>query len=221
MVKVVSRRAFTNIGVTLSIAFASLLTACTGKEVPFLGSDEPFTFELDEPFTFELDELEYMNELTREELNERLRELAEKQNELEFVESAMCYAPYEGEIAYTPLPCSTCSAKAQMTDWQIESLERIQAIVNEMISEGFDVKLDVTISCKKCADEYSARFLTSFGIRFTDDTDYHMVETSYAEDYEILLAFLRGEEFYADTVGLSFPLHQRQGVIKKMTGLTV
>jgi len=205
MVKDISRRAFMSIGVAVSIAFSTLLAACTGRVA----------------YSFELDELEYMNELTREELNERLRELAEKQNELEFVESAMCYAPYEGEIKYTPLPCSTCSAKAQMTDWQIESLERIQAIVNEMISEGFDVKLDVTISCKKCADEYSARFLTSFGIRFTDDTDYHMVETSYAEDYEILLAFLRGEEFYADTVGLSFPLHQRQGVIKKMTGLTV
>ncbi|MCL2529466.1 MAG: hypothetical protein FWE41_03945 [Coriobacteriia bacterium] len=203
MVKDISRRAFMKIGVALSVAFSGLLAACTGR-----GGNN-----------FELDELEFLNGLTREELNERLRELAVDSDELPISPGATCYIPTFVEPEYSPLPCSTCSANAQMVDWQMNSLESIQATVNTMIREGFDVRLDVIISCKKCADAESAKYRTIFGIKFKDDASYHLVETSDVRDYEILLSFLQGEKTHTTWNDGIYPLYLRQDVIEKMTGL--
>jgi len=208
MVRDISRRAFLTIGVAVSLAFSTLLAACTGRVA----------------YSFELDELEYMNGLTREELNERLRALAELSESSDvdvIIDGATCYMPLYREPEYTPLPCSTCSANAQMEDWQITSLESIQAIVNEMISAGFDVELDFIISCKQCAGGSSARYRAIFGIRFKDDADYHMVETTDITDYKILLAFLREDEYYIGDFGTGYPLYRQLEVIEKMTGLRV
>ena len=211
MVKDISRRAFMKVGAALSIAFSAILAACSGNAVD--------TFELDELYTFELDELEFLNGLTREELNERLSALAEIPDETPTVPGATCYIGTIGEPEYTPLPCNTCSENAQMTEWQINSLEDIQATVNEIIKEGFDVKLDVIIACKKCAAEDNARYQTIFGIRFIDDADYHMVETINVFNYKILLAFLQEKTAYTDSYNDSYQLCYYLNVIEEMTGL--
>jgi len=203
MVKDISRRAFMKVGVALSMAFSALLAACTGREV----------------YDFEFDELEFLNGLTREELNERLRELAENPDETEVVMGAMCYSPVERDPEYILLSCSTCNANAQFQDWQIWSLERIQATVNTMIREGFDAKLELIVSCKKCAEQDRASYRTVFGIRFKDDADYHLAESSNVTDYEIVLAFLQGETTYHDSADWVYPLYREQQVIKRMTGL--
>ena len=204
MAKDVSRRVLIKIGVALSMTFSALLAACTGRDV----------------IRFELDELQFLNGLTREELNERLRELAEEPSEVtEIFEGAMCYIPIYVEPKYTHLPCSTCNASAHLTDWQMESLEEIQATVNEMISAGFDVKLDVIISCERCSGNSYTPYKTIFGIKFVDDADYHLAETSNVSDYQVLLAFLQGEETYSSGYDEIYPLYRRRETIAMMTGL--
>ncbi|MCL2529463.1 MAG: hypothetical protein FWE41_03930 [Coriobacteriia bacterium] len=203
MAKDISRRAFMKIGVALSVAFSGLLAACTGRE----------------SFSFRLDELDSLSGLTRDELNERLRELAENPDETLIVMGAMCYETMPVEPEYKHLACSTCNANAKIEDWRMESLERIEAVVNEIISEGFDVTLDVSISCERCTGTDSVRIRTIFGIKFKGDANYHLVETSNVSDYEVLLAFLQGEETYDAGGDWIYPLYLRQDVIEKMTGL--
>jgi len=158
-------------------------------------------------------------EFTRSEMNKKLKALANNLIPVIETPGAMCYSV----VMLTPVACvcDSCGEEAAIDGWVYDSIDTIRTIVSDIKAEGHDVFLEVDTLCENCSEEGKPVLRVSFGIKFADDTDYHMSESTIPSDYRVLLAFLRGERSYKDEYDAVVALKEEErAVIKKMTGLT-
>ena len=173
------------------------------------------------------------------ELKKRLKELAETEYKGKLAMGAMCYeVALSVEKDYT---CPTCNKKTKRTNSDIWFIEYISKIIKEIRTLGYDVVLDEKEYCQYCSGskfinnndvkyevgkttyEYASNPneepLLIFKIRFSENSQYHVVRTNIGNDFSILLEFLKGKDKYDAGSEGEIPLHMEIDVIKKMTGL--
>lgn len=157
--------------------------------------------------------------LDKEQLEKRLKELAETPYTGERSYGAMCYSPFfNGE--YEEYKCKICGEITEHTGHTLSKLRKIQAIVTELIDIGFDIQLDESEYCQYCNKDFKKNWHKPvLKIRFDQNDDYHTAETHFDEDYYYLRAFLKGQDHFIDRQDFTCVINENIDIINKMTGL--
>ena len=128
---------------------------------------------------------------------------------------------------WTDYFCSLCgtSAKEEYSYGVIVEIRLIEIVVKKIKKLGYEVALDKSDYCTHCRGKDFKLFEKPeliFSIRYSGQSDYHVVRSSKIGDYECLLAFLEGKETYTvDWAESNYEhtLHESIDIIQKMTGL--
>lgn len=169
--------------------------------------------------------------------NERLpiiiiRDSIELENRLKFLSET----PYSG-VLYSPISfqpscyvssfsssygyyvCPTCGKETRRLKSVLSDVGKIEGIVKIIKDAGYDVVLEQKEYCKYCSGRIflnNASFV--FKIRFSENSDYHIVKSSILGDYICLWRFLLYKKTYIqDRTG--YTIHDNVDIIQKMTGL--
>lgn len=165
--------------------------------------------------------------LSKEELIKQLKAISETEVPESLHEGAMCY-----RIAFPPrrvMKCESCGKHVELfTDDTKNS--RITKIVNEIRELGYDVKTNSI--CSECAAKLGItqedgkpldddRIYHVFFFKAKGQDQYHVAESSYQEEYKVVLAFLKNELTYTDRHDWEYLVKDKLNVIKKMTGISL
>jgi hypothetical protein len=151
-------------------------------------------------------------------LEQRLKELAETECSVQKTMGAMCYEmmpPVEKDYI-----CPGCGYKFKLTDWTIGEIEGIKRLVEQIKDAGYDVVLDEC--CGRCGiDKFIYRDTVHliFKIRYSPDSEYHIAESNNLTDYQCVLDFLKGDNFYRDERDDVNPLNRHIAILQKMLGI--
>jgi len=131
------------------------------------------------------------------------------------IPGAMCYEPAIKE-RYVDYVCSHCNntIKAKYNDWIVYNIKQIEEFVKQIKELGYDVVLDKTEFCPHCSKKDIQNPELIFKIRFSDETDYHVVRSNIVNEYQCLLEFLKNPDEYPGKTDKN-----KVAIIRKMTGL--
>jgi len=154
------------------------------------------------------------------ELEKRLIQLSniEHKSSIDDIVSAMCYAVVANRDT-TDFTCSVCNNITRYRVDDINHIKYIRKTFDEIKSLKYDVILDDREYCEHCNKTKLEEPSLIFKIRFSKNSDYHIVKSNMVEEYLILLDFLKGKDKYDSGRGGEKPLNLEIDVIKKMTGL--
>lgn len=177
---------------------------------------------------------------TREELIERLKEIASEEVPQERHRGAMCYSIAPPEDFSTE--CDYCKSTIIYSSWSSRKI--IHEIVDEITGLGYDAK--VAVLCNECfkklkaelypevekelvldeehkieMDCYNRNFV--FYFRVSSDETYNCALSSNQDHYNAVLSFLKGEKAYR---GYRIPYEKKYimkdiPIIEFMTGLKI
>lgn len=176
--------------------------------------------------------------LNREELIEQLKELAAQKlpSYLAKHMGAMCYAP--SMINSFSITCQHCQRTLTYQAFHSDE-EKFKSIIREIKDLGYDVSLEII--CGSCAlkakeeaeffdlpftsenDIYEERTYHLFSFKTKSDKDYHqaITEMESLDDYQAVIAFLRGESYFEDSYNRYHSIMDEQDTIKRMTGIGI
>ena len=154
------------------------------------------------------------------ELEKRLIQLSniEHKSSIDDIVSAMCYAVVANRDT-TDFTCSVCNNTTRYIVDDINHIKLIKKTFDKIKSLKYDVILDDREYCEHCNKTKLEEPSLIFKIRFSKNSDYHIVKSNMVEEYLILLDFLKGKDKYDSGRGGEKPLNLEIDVIKKMTGL--
>ena len=165
--------------------------------------------------------------LSKEELIKQLKAISETEVPDSIHMGAMCYCP--APAPHCVVKCESCCKQIELFEFETESA-RITKIVNEIKELGYDVKIKCV--CSECAaklgitqedgkplDDDSIYHVFYFKANGQDQ--YHVAESSYQEEYKVVLAFLKNELSYRDSYDWEHFVKEDLDVIKKMTGISI
>ena len=123
---------------------------------------------------------------------------------------AMCYDPV-APIEYEDYVCFHCdnTVKGKYGSWIIHIISQIEDIVSRMKGLEYDVILDAAEFCPYCSKKNIENPELIFGIRFSEEADYHFVRSNIVNEYQCLFDFLANPDEYTGN----------REIIQKMTGL--
>jgi ribosomal protein L37AE/L43A len=153
-------------------------------------------------------------------LEQRLKELSETEYSGKISCGAMCYsiaAPVRENYV-----CPVCGHKTKQNNHIIWTIKDIRTIVAQMKGAGYDVILDEHEFCNNCSNRKRAPVkypVLIFKIRYTPDSEYHIAESNFFDNYKCVWEFLKGNDFYLNTYDGTETLHQNVEVLQKMLGI--
>jgi len=152
-------------------------------------------------------------------LENRLKELAKTKYTGELAWGANCY--YSASSKRENYVCPYCSStvKRKYDSRTIRDINKIESIVKQVKTLGYDVFLDKTELCPKCSKRNIKNPELVFKIRFTTKADYHIIRSNIVNEYQCLLAFLSNQDKYSGNQDFEYTLHDNIAIIQKMTGL--
>ncbi|MBP1630813.1 MAG: hypothetical protein H6Q15_1706 [Bacteroidetes bacterium] len=156
------------------------------------------------------------------ELEKRLKFLSETPYTGEFY-SPISFQPssYESSISssYGYYVCPTCGKETRRPSLVLFDIENIEKIVKQIKDAGYDVVLEQKEFCKYCSGRIflnNASFV--FKIRFSENSDYHVVKSDISGDYSCLFHFLLFRKTFVVN-SRRYTIHDNIDIIQKMTGL--
>jgi len=179
----------------------------------------------------------------RDELEKRLRELADTEYTGQIAMGAMCYSLVpEEEAEYICPKCGKATAQENFIVWAIED---IREIVEEIKSLGYDACLDEEEFCVFCGN--NAKQYTDYELDYKDcesedwdekekrreenrpelifriklggAAEYHVVKSNISEEYRGALEFLKGQDHYLNYYDMTESIHDNVRIIQKMLGI--
>jgi len=131
---------------------------------------------------------------------------------------AMCYVPLEPKLV--DYVCSHCgnTISDKYENITVSTIKSIEYIVNQIKSLGYDVVLDKTEYCPHCSQREIERPELIFKIRFSENSDYHVVYSNIVDSYRCLYEFLTNGDTYEGRYGTEH-LCNKISTIQNMTGL--
>ena len=148
-------------------------------------------------FSEEEQECDSLPEEEKEELKEKLETLSEG-DESEFIRDiAMCYCP----LPMREVHCESCGKMFEESEYDFENFSSIKHLVDKIKDLGYDVKVERV--CRSCAAQKGImtdcygnpleknRLYDVFYFKTNGQDQYHIVESSNSNDYDILYRFLR------------------------------
>lgn len=124
---------------------------------------------------------------------------------------------YSDEYDY--YKCPTCGKETRRSAISLEELRMIEIIFNRIKDAGYDVALEQREYCKYCSKRIFIKDASLFfKIRFSPNTEYHIVSTNNFYEYDCLFQFLLyRKKFWSENTEL--PICLNVDIIQKMTGL--
>lgn len=161
-----------------------------------------------------------MKHLTKEELVEQLKAIANDETEVTLRMGAMCYSPMDP--LKKDVKCDSCGKV--IYNYLLSEWISIKKNVNKIKELGYDAKVECL--CHDCVKKLGIPYEKGnisyefpnfvFYFKAKEQTDYHIVVSNVEYDYEVLTAFLNNEKVLDDTL-VKNELHR----IKRMTGLSI
>jgi len=196
---------------SLDISKNSLLKIldCNGNKMPAIEKDKGIQTS---------DVEVYMD---RSILEKRLKKIAQTKHSKTFIDGmSSCYLMSPPEtVDYV---CSLCgfTVENEYTKHQVFDIRQVEIIVKKILKLGFDVVFDKSEYCHRCSGSVIEKPEMIFSIRFSTQSDYHVVRSNLVNEYSCLLAFLENKETYRlERNNEECPLHENAAIIKHMTGL--
>jgi len=163
--------------------------------------------------------------LDREELETRLKNLAETPYTGELSRGANCYlmvGPDDEDYV-----CVICGKSTEYRGFSYtnKNISKIREIIDKLKSAGIDVFLDEREYCEYCSEQRdeSDRYWIKEGlilnIRFDSEKPYHQVKSISIPNYLCLSSFLLGKDTFCGTRDEVYSLHDNIDIVCKMTGL--
>ena len=158
--------------------------------------------------------------ITRAELIERLKKLAESEppNRDELARGAMCY--YPAEIEYCPV-CRHWWTGSKLGANKInEIVDQYNDFIMRLQQLGLDVTLTVAEFCSECGNVVAGKtFLLE--IKYPDQPDPVRFELDNIEDLQLMERFLQGQDRYVSKRDRDreYPLKYRIGRIASLFGV--
>jgi len=183
----------------------------------------------------------YKTIMNKEELEERLRELSKTDTVSDFGSGAMCYFPASpSPVDYI---CPECGKITTQSDFLIHDIITIREHVSEMHDMGYDVFLNEKEFCIHCGDnakefvslsDYEWGYKESFdsflnrkkydpelvfGIKFENESEYHVVRSNLSFAYKDVLGFLKGNDGSLDINDDMETFRYHVEILQKMLGI--
>lgn len=165
--------------------------------------------------------------LSKEELIEQLKTLANQEVDQPIHMGAMCYSPARSE-SYT-VKCESCGKEIEELGWRRRANFIIRKI-NIIKCLGYDAKVERI--CSECAtklgvtyangeqlSEYDLHYV--FYFRTNEQEDYHLAASNSEDDYNAVIAFLKNEPTYTDDHDATHLIKDELDLIKYMTGISI
>lgn len=130
-------------------------------------------------------------ELSRADIDARMKELADKPAPTELAPGASCYkvAMPPNRTEYVCPECGTKTILQNNTGWRLPNLEFYRKQTEELRKLGLDIKIDESALCSKCRQEESAANKLQWKIKI--DGKERKVNFKQS-DIELLREFLKG-----------------------------
>lgn len=164
--------------------------------------------------------------LSREELIEQLKALANQKVDRPIRMGAMCYSPARHE-SYT-VKCESCGKEIEEFAWRRAYFNLIRKI-NKIKCLGYDAKVERI--CSECAtklgvtdengEQLSEYIHYVFYFRTKEQEDYHLAVSDNGDDYNAVIAFLKNEPTYTDDHDATRFIKDELDLIKYMTGISI
>jgi hypothetical protein len=164
----------------------------------------------------------FISSKNKDSLEQRLKKLDADMRK-KIILGAMCYSMVEPSIA--DYKCPSCGHKTGHDNYTIWNIEHIRTIVVQIKNAGYDVVLDEHEFCKKCSTgdklhEIKVQYPELiFKIRYNPDSPYHIAKSNIVNDYNCILEFLKGNDFYSGKRDEIMPLHWNIDILQKMLGI--
>lgn len=165
--------------------------------------------------------------LSKEELVEQLKVLAQADVEESLHMGAMCYSPAPPEIR--KVKCESCGKEIEEWGWD-GKFEYLKSKVAKIADMGYDAK--VKRVCSDCANKLGLRdedgdklagdgVHTVFYFKTKEQPDYTISVDNYSDDYNAVIAFLENNPIYSDSYDATHAVKESLDVIKRMTGISI
>ena len=165
--------------------------------------------------------------LSKEDLVEQLKALAQADVGESLHMGAMCYSPAPPEIH--KVKCESCGKEIEEWGWdgKFEYLKRKVAKIAEM---GYDAK--IIRVCADCANKMGLRDedgdeLTGMGVhtvfyfKTKEQSEYTMSVYNYSDSYNAVIAFLENNPIYSDSYDATHAVSESLDEIQRMTGISI
>ena len=169
-----------------------------------------------------------MKHLTKEELIEQLKVLANDETDIPESMGAMCYSPAPPEPV--KVKCDSCGKQIREMSWRKINRHVLEKKVETMTELGFDVKIEHL--CANCAgklglkDEdgdtlFDGEMYYVFYFKTKEQEKYHLAISNDEDDYNAVIAFLKNEKSYTDFFDNTHLVREELSLIERMTGISI
>ena len=160
--------------------------------------------------------------LTREELTERLRAIADEEVEKPEFHGAMCYEPMVPQPAM--IKCDICGCNIEVDTIQKNINSYLKHTATAIRKLNYDAKIDCF--CSKCFSvvKLNTNKKTPYYVFFfkaKGDLTYHKALITDSNDLEIILSFLRNKNKYKVDSYNEGLIKDNLDVIERMTGIAI
>ena len=169
-----------------------------------------------------------MKHLTKEELIEQLKALANDETEVPMSMGAMCYSPAPPEPVKAK--CDSCGKQIQEMSWRKVDRHILNKKIKTIENLGFDAKIEQL--CSDCVaklglkDEngdafYDGEMYYVFYFKTKEQENYHLAVSNDEDDYNAVIAFLKNEKTYTDYFDNTHIIKEELPLIQRMTGISI
>lgn len=169
-----------------------------------------------------------MKHLTKEELVEQLKAIANEETEVTMSMGAMCYSPAPPEPKKAK--CESCKKEITEMSWMSPGERTIRNKVQVIKELGYDAKVERL--CSECTGKLGLkdedgdtlgdyRLYYVFYFKTKEQDSYNIAIANCEEDYDAVIAFLKNEKTYTDYYDATHLIKDELPLIKRMTGISI
>lgn len=166
--------------------------------------------------------------LSKEELIEQLKRIAQTEVDIPIHLGAMCYEPAVSEAKI--VKCEKCGKDIILFDCEGKDVSYLKTIVEKIKKLGYDSKIERL--CSECVSKQGLGSLVEeelyekypyyvFYFKSNNQQEYHMAISDNENDYNAVLAFLKNEISFTDDYDATCLVKDYLDAIKKMTGISI
>ena len=166
--------------------------------------------------------------MTKEELIEQLKSIANDETEVTLSMGAMCYSPRSSAFEFQRVKCESCG-KELLEDLSRKDT-RISGKVQLIEVLGFDAKVERV--CSDCASKLGLKnkdgqplrdhsLHNVFYFKTKEQENYNISVADSRIDYDAVIAFLKNKKTFTGYHGRTHLVKDHLELIKKMTGISI
>ena len=166
--------------------------------------------------------------LSKTELIEQLKAIANDETEVTMSMGAMCYSPACPEPK--KVKCESCNKEISEMSWMSPDENTIRYKVQVINELGYDAKVERL--CSDCATKLGLKeedgdplgddcLYYVFYFKTKEQNDYNIAIANSEDEYDAVIAFLKNERTYKNYYDATCLIKDELPLIKRMTGISI